>query len=62
MSYITYNFADNMKMTSPRHWISSAFTWHSTIEGHNYWKRLSKKWDDIFMTKYKKLEHGRDTN
>ena len=62
-SYMTYNrYAPDItryiKLTEPQFWISSAFSWYSTIEGHNYWKRLSKKWDDIFMTKYKKLKYG----
>ena len=30
-----------------RCWISSAFCWRSTVEGHTYWRVLSNKWCEV---------------
>lgn len=31
-------------LNDPHHFISEAFTWRSTSQGHKYWEELSRKW------------------
>ena len=38
---------DYPAMTSSISWISNAFAWDKTKEGHNFWSNLNKLWQDI---------------
>ena len=42
-SYIT-NIKDFCSMVSPNSFISGAFHWSNTKEGHNFWSNLDDKW------------------
>jgi len=36
-----------LKGTSPIWWVSSAFNWNSTTEGHEYWNDIDTKWKEL---------------
>lgn len=33
-----------LRIANPRRYVSSAFTWSSTGQGHDYWSRIDGKW------------------
>lgn len=36
-----------LKITGPDSYVTSAFIWNSTPEGHEYWRKLGDKWSGI---------------
>lgn len=47
-----------MQTTPPTMWLSSAFTWADTDEGHYFWENISNKWKYFFYSKLKYVKYG----
>lgn len=41
------DFTQFLSVISPSDYISSAFTWAETDEGHRYWRELAIKWRQV---------------
>ena len=44
---IGYCKINSLFTINPTYWISSAFFWNKTSEGHDYWKRIEQAWEII---------------
>lgn len=49
---IPFNVLSNL---SPRCFLSSAFIWDNTSEGHDFWRNIDNKWFNIIKVLDKKI-------
>lgn len=43
---LTIRTIEEGKLTHPKHYLSTTFTWHNTPEGYNYWYRRANWYAD----------------